>query len=158
MLVFETDPLSEDVAVVGPITVRLWIARSAPDTDFTAKLIDVHPPTATTPTGFALNLTDGILRCRYRELLGEAGARSWPGEVFAVTIEPFATANLFAKGPSHPAGHRLLQLPEFDVNPQSGEARGLGAAVAGWRRTRFSAMPRGRPVVCRSSAEKRWWR
>jgi putative CocE/NonD family hydrolase len=124
VLVFETEPLAEDVAVIGPITVRLWISSSSVDTDFTAKLIDVHPPTPDDPSGFAMNLTDGILRCRYR--------RSWtkpsmmtPGRVYAITIEPFATGNLFK------AGHRIRldvsssNFPRFDVNPNSGEPEGM---------------------------------
>jgi predicted acyl esterase len=47
--------------VMGPVTLTLFAATSAVDTDFTGKLVDVHPD------GFARNLTDGILRARYRE-------------------------------------------------------------------------------------------
>ena len=64
VLAFESLPLEEDMAVIGPITVELWVASDARDTDFTAKLVDMHPPSADYPTGFALNLTDGILRTR----------------------------------------------------------------------------------------------
>ena len=67
VLVFATPPLDRDLEVTGPITVRLWIASDAPDTDFTAKLIDVYPPSADFPHGFAMNLTEGILRVRYRD-------------------------------------------------------------------------------------------
>ena len=122
---FQTDPLSEDVAVVGPITVRLWIASSAPDTDFTAKLIDVHPPTGDDPKGLALNLTDGILRCRYRDSW-EKPALMEPGRVYAITIEPFATANLFRRGHRIHLDIASSNFPKFDVNPQSGAAEGSG--------------------------------
>jgi putative CocE/NonD family hydrolase len=64
VLMFQTPPLTEDIAVAGPIAVRLTVSSSAPDTDFTVKLLDVHPPSADYPQGFAMNLTDGILRCR----------------------------------------------------------------------------------------------
>ena len=127
VLSFETEPLSEDLAVVGPIVVELWASSDQPDTDFTAKLIDVHPPSADWPKGFAMNVTDGIFRCRYRH--------SWEkpepiatGEVFRITIEPFATANLFK------AGHRIRldisssNFPKFDVNPNSSEPEGEGRA------------------------------
>jgi putative CocE/NonD family hydrolase len=62
VLVFETAPLDHELEVTGPIKVRLWIASDAPDTDFTAKLIDVYPPSADFPQGFAMNLTEGLLR------------------------------------------------------------------------------------------------
>jgi predicted acyl esterase len=52
--------------VTGPIEVVLWVATAALDTDFTAKLIDVYPPSQWYPLGYALNLTDTILRMRYR--------------------------------------------------------------------------------------------
>ena len=120
VLVFQTAPLERDVEITGPILVRLWVATSAPDTDFTVKLIDVYPAAADYPDGYALNLTDGILRMRFR--------RSWtspelvtPGEVCEITIEPQATSNRFV------AGHRIRldvsssNFPRFDVNPNTGE-------------------------------------
>jgi putative CocE/NonD family hydrolase len=126
VLVFETVPLAEDTAVIGPIVVHLQVSSDAPDTDFTAKLVDAHPPSADYPQGFAMNLTDGILRCRYR--------KSWEqpelmraGEICEIVIEPFATCNLFK------AGHRIRidisssNFPRFDINPNSGEAEGFAA-------------------------------
>ena len=124
VLVFETAPLAQDVAVVGPITVKLWISSTCIDTDFTAKLIDVHPPTADDPRGFAMNLTDGIFRCRYRESW-ESPSMMTPGEVYRIAIQPFATGNLFK------AGHRIRldissnNFPRFDVNPNTGEPEGM---------------------------------
>jgi len=124
VLVFQTAPLAEDVAVIGPIAVKLWIASDCPDTDFTAKLIDVHPPTADDPRGFAMNLTDGILRCRYRKSWSKPTMMT-PGKVYEITIEPFATANLFK------AGHRIRidisssNFPRFDVNSNTGEPEGM---------------------------------
>ena len=72
----------------GPISVTLHVASDAPDTDFTAKLIDVYPPSADYPGGYALILSDGIIRCRYRTSF-ERPEPIVPGEVFEVTIEPF---------------------------------------------------------------------
>ncbi len=124
ILVFTTPPLVEDIEVTGPITVELWISSTAPDTDFTAKLVDWHPPNADYPGGFAMNLTDGIFRVRYRESW-EKPKMLRPGEIARVVIEPFATSNLFK------AGHRIRldisssNFPHFDVNPNTGEAEGL---------------------------------
>ena len=125
VLVFETPPLEEDLEVVGPIRVILWVATDGPDTDFTAKLIDVHPPSEDDPRGFAMLLTDGILRCRYRDSFSRP-VPMVPGEPCCITIEPFATANLFE------AGHRLRldisssNFPKYDVNPNTGEPEGRG--------------------------------
>ena len=124
VLVFQTEPLAEDVALIGPITVKLWISSSCIDTDFTAKLIDVHPPTADDTRGFAMNLTDGIIRCRYRKSWTKPTMMT-PGRAYEVTIEPFATANLFK------TGHRIRldisssNFPRFDVNPNTGEPEGM---------------------------------
>ena len=123
VLVFETPLLAEDVEVTGPIVVRLWISSSAPDTDFTAKLIDWHPSSADYPEGYAMNLTDGILRCRYRSSW-EAPSLLDPGEIAEIVIEPMPTSNLFKRG------HRIRldisgsNFPRFDVNPNTGEPEG----------------------------------
>ena len=123
VLVFETVPLTEDVAVIGPIAVSLQVSSDCLDTDFTAKLIDVHPPTADYPRGYAMNLSDGILRCRYRDSTENPQLMA-AGQVYAITIEPFATCNLFK------AGHRIRldisssNFPRYDVNPNTGEAEG----------------------------------
>ena len=123
VLVFQTDPLDEDVEVTGPLVVRLWISSDCPDTDFTAKLIDVYPPSGDYPDGFAMNVTDGIVRCRYRDSW-EHPELMTPGEVYEVTIEAFPTSNLFA------AGHRIRldvsssNYPHFDLNFNTGEPEG----------------------------------
>ena len=62
--------------VVGPIEAELFVATDGPDTDFTAKLIDVHPPSADYPKGYAMILTDGIMRLRYAEDPGASAAAS----------------------------------------------------------------------------------
>lgn len=123
VLSFQTEPLDADLIVVGSVQIELWIDSDAPDTDFTAKLIDVYPPSADYPDGFAMNITDGIHRCRYRESW-EQPTLLIPGKRVKVLIEPFATCNLFKRG------HRLRldiassNFPRFDVNPNSGEPSG----------------------------------
>jgi uncharacterized protein len=124
VLAFSTPPLERDLEVTGPVTVRLWIASDGPDTDFTAKLIDMHPPNEDYPNGFAMNLTEGILRCRYRDSW-ERPSPMAPDEVYAITIKLFPTGNLFTRG------HRLRldiassNFPHFDINPNSGEPEGV---------------------------------
>ncbi len=124
VLVFPTAPLDRDVEVTGPIVVHLWIASDCPDTDFTAKLVDVYPPNTDGSEGFALNLTSGILRVRYRDSW-EAPAMMQPGTVYAIRIELFPCSNRFA------AGHRIRldiassNFPHFDLNFNTGEPEGL---------------------------------
>jgi putative CocE/NonD family hydrolase len=123
VLVFETPPLTEDVAVVGPITIMLHVSSNCIDTDFTAKLIDVHPGNPDYPQGYAMNLSDGILRCRYRNSWEQA---QWmtPGAVYEIEIEPYATSNIFK------SGHRIRldisssNFPRYDVNTNTGEPEG----------------------------------
>jgi putative CocE/NonD family hydrolase len=123
ILVFQTEPLTEDVTVIGPVTVKLFAASTAVDTDFTAKLIDVYPPSEDFPRGFDLNLTDGILRARYRggrlkqELIK-------PGQIYELSIRPFPTANVFKKGHRIRVDVSSSNFPRFDVNPNTGEPLG----------------------------------
>ncbi|GGY22311.1 CocE/NonD family hydrolase [Streptomyces djakartensis] len=124
-----TPPLERDVVLAGPVSARLHISTSAPDTDFTIKLIDVHPPNADYPHGFAMNLTDGIVRCRFH--------RSWehpepltPGKVYEIEVTAPDTANLFA------TGHRIRldisssNFPRFDVNTNTGEPEATARRTA----------------------------
>jgi putative CocE/NonD family hydrolase len=115
VLVYTTKPLQQDVEVIGPVKAVLYIATSAPDTDFTAKLVDVFPD------GYARNLCDGILRLRYRNSL-EKPALASPGAIYKITIDAGVTANRFLKG------HRIRieisssNFPRFDRNPNTGRA------------------------------------
>src|SRR5256885_14624405 len=89
--VSQPEPLQQDLEVTGTITIELQVSSSAPDTDFTAKLIDQYPPSADHPQGYAMNITDGILRCRYRNSWEQPELMT-PGEVVAITIEPMPTS------------------------------------------------------------------
>jgi putative CocE/NonD family hydrolase len=123
VLVFQTTPLEEDVEITGPSEVRLWIASLAVDTDFTAKLIDVYPPTPDYPAGYHMYLVDSIIRCRYRDSW-ERETLMEPGQVYEVRIALPPTSNLFK------AGHRIRldisssNFPRFDINPNTGEPIG----------------------------------
>ncbi len=123
VLVFETAPLRDPLEVTGASEVYLWVSSSAPDTDFTAKLIDVYPPSEDYPSGYAMNLVDSVIRARYRDSWEEPSLMQ-KGEVYRLHISLPPTSNLFA------AGHRLRldisssNFPRFDLNPNTGEPVG----------------------------------
>ncbi len=142
VLVFETKPLEDDVEVTGVIEAQLWISSDAPDTDFTIKLIDVYPPGEDYPDGFALNLTDGILRCRYRDSW-ESPTLMSPGQVYRIKVEAFPTANLFKRGHRIRVDISSSNFPHFDVNPNTGVPEGTGLSRRIARNTIF--MDAGRP-------------
>ena len=122
VLVYSTPPLENYMEVTGPITVTLYASSSAPDTDFTAKLVDVRPD------GYARNLTDGIIRARYR-IPKEGAANLEPGEVYEFKIDLWATSNLFWKG------HRIRleisssNFPRFDRNANTGKPIGSDSVM-----------------------------
>jgi putative CocE/NonD family hydrolase len=128
VLVFQTPPLADDLEVTGPVVVRLWVSSDCPDTDFTAKLIDVHPPNEDYPQGFAMNLTDGILRMRYRDSW-ERPSLMTPGEVYEIAITPFPTSNLFARGHRIRLDISSSNFPHFDINPNTGGPEGTDQSV-----------------------------
>ena len=128
VLVFETEPLAQDVEVTGPISVRLFVSSTALDTDFTAKVIDVHPPSPGWPDGFAMNLTDSVVRCRYRRGFDhETGMR--PDEICEIIIEPPPIGNVFVRGHRIRLDLSSSNFPRFDVNTNTGEPAGLEARV-----------------------------
>lgn len=129
VLAFQTAPLAGAVQVIGPIEADLWVATDGPDTDFTAKLIDVHPPSADYPQGYAMILTDGICRLRYAEDPTAPRLRA-PGEVVRITVTLFPTANLFLPGHRIRLDISSSNFPKFDVNPNTGEPDG---AARRWR-------------------------
>ena len=124
VLTFQTDPLEIDVEVTGPITVKLYASSSCRDTDFTAKLIDVCPRSEDYPDGLAINLTDSIIRARYRngwekpELLD-------PGEIYQFTFQLYPTSNVFKKGHRIRLDISSSNFPRFDVNPNTGGKLGV---------------------------------
>ena len=120
VLVFQSEPLAEDLEVTGEIEVRLFASSSAVDTDFTAKLIDVYPPSNDWPGGFDLNIGDGIVRGRFRESL-EKESLMTPGEAYEFTIKLYPTSNVFKKGHRIRVDVSSSNFPRFDVNPNTGE-------------------------------------
>ncbi len=123
VLVFETPPLERDVEVTGRLLVKLWAASDGPDTDFTAKLVDVYPPNADFPAGIDLNIGDGIVRARYRNSLAKPEMLS-PGKPAEFTIELYPTSIVFQKGHRIRLDISSSNFPRFDVNPNTGEPLG----------------------------------
>jgi putative CocE/NonD family hydrolase len=114
VLVYSTAPLEQDTEVTGPISLELYASSSAVDTDFTGKLVDVAPD------GFAQNLTDGILRARYRDSK-EAPIFMTPGQVYKFTIDLWSTSNVFRKGHILRLEVASSNFPRFDRNINTGE-------------------------------------
>jgi putative CocE/NonD family hydrolase len=118
--VFQTTPLEEDVLVAGPLEMVLYASSDCVDTDFTAKLVDVNPPNEDYPSGYALNIQDGIIRARYRGRR-EPPEFITPGKVYEYRVGMFATANVFKRGHRIRVDISSSNFPRFDVNPNTGE-------------------------------------
>ncbi len=123
VLSFQTDPLEEDMEITGQVRIKLWVSSSATDTDFTAKLVDVYPANDDYPNGYAMNLSDTVLRMRYRN--------SWTrpemmeaGEIYPIGIVLPCTSNLFQKHHRIRVDISSSNFPRLDVNPNTGEPVG----------------------------------
>jgi len=116
VLVYSTPAFSQDMEVTGPVSVELYAKSSAADTDFTAKLVDVWPD------GFAQNLTEGILRARYRESQ-ENPTMITPGQIHKFTIDLWATSNVFKRGHILRLEISSSNFPRFDRNLNTGDQR-----------------------------------
>jgi uncharacterized protein len=116
VLVYTSEPLSEPLEVTGPVKVVLYASTTAKDTDWTAKLVDVHPD------GRAFNLCDGILRARYRDPNNPRLLE--PNEIYRYTIDLWATSNVFLPGHRIRVQISSSNFPRFDRNPNTGEPFG----------------------------------
>jgi putative CocE/NonD family hydrolase len=118
VLVYSTPPMSDDLEVTGPVSLELYAKSSAVDTDFTAKLVDVWPD------GFAQNLTEGIIRARYRDSR-ETPELMTPGQIYKFTIDVWSTSNVFKKGHILRLEVSSSNFPRFDRNLNTGASRYL---------------------------------
>ncbi len=123
VLVFTSPPVEEDTEVTGPIVVKLYAASSARDTDFIARLMDVYPD------GTAYNLTEGIIRARFRESIWESPKLLVPNEIYEYTIELLPTSNVFLKGHSIRVHVTSSNFPLYDRNPNTGHEQGVDAEM-----------------------------
>ena len=146
VLTYQTPPLERATEVTGPISARLWISSDCPDTDFTIKLVDVYPPSDDYADGFAMNLTDGILRVRYRDSW-ERPRLMVPGTIYAITVDAFPTSNLFARGHRIRIDVSSSNFPRFDVNPNTGEGEARATHTRRARNRLYLDRPRPSHVV-----------
>jgi putative CocE/NonD family hydrolase len=111
--VYSPPALGEDLEVTGPVSLDLYASSTAVDTDFTAKLVDVWP------NGFVQNLTEGILRARFRKTT-QAAEPLVPGKVYELKIDLWATSNVFLKGHKIRLEISSSDFPRFDRNLNTG--------------------------------------
>jgi len=123
VLVYTTTQMTEPTEITGPISMELFAATSAADTDWTAKLVDIHPD------GFAQNIQSGIVRARYREGAGTPAKMIEPGKIYRYTIDMWATSHVVLPG------HRLRleisssDFPRFDRNLNTAEPTGTATQM-----------------------------
>lgn len=122
VLVYTTPPLEADLEVTGPVSVTLYAASDAPDTDFTAKLVDVFPD------GHAMNVAQGIIRARYRDSW-EQPTLLEPSRVYEYSIDLWSTSNCFLRGHQIRVEISSSNFPQFDRNPNTGNPFGLDTEV-----------------------------
>jgi putative CocE/NonD family hydrolase len=127
VLSYTSDPVERDLEVTGPIVVTLYAASDALDTDFVARLVDVHPD------GFAQNLADGIIRARYRD--GDTPELLQPGRAYEFTIDLWSTANVFKPGHRIRLDVASASFPRWDRNPNTGAPFGVDAELRPARQT-----------------------
>lgn len=123
VLVFSTPKLKHELEVTGPVKVILYAASSAPDTDWTAKLVDVHPD------GRPINLCDGILRARFRESADHPTPIE-RGKTYRYEIDLWVTSNVFLPGHRIRVEISSSNFPRFDRNPNTGHPFGADADLA----------------------------
>jgi uncharacterized protein len=123
VLVYSTAALEHEIEVTGPVRLRLWASSSAADTDFTAKLLDVHPD------GFVQRLCDGMVRARFRNGYRSPEKLLEPGAVTTYEIDMWSTSHVFLPG------HRIrLEIsssafPKYDRNLNTGGPIGTGTEM-----------------------------
>lgn len=122
VLVYVTPPLETEMEITGPIRLQLYAASSAVDTDFTAKLVDVHP------TGFVQRLCDGIVRARFRDGMRNPQLIE-PEKIYQYSIDLWNTSQVFFKG--HRIGLEIASsaFPKFDRNLNTGEDLATGTRM-----------------------------
>lgn len=128
VLVFTTPPLEQDMEITGPLTVKLFSASSAPDTDWNAMLMDVYPD------GYALRLNDGVVRASYRESF-ENPTPIEPGKIYEYTIDCWATSMLIRKGHHLRVHIASAAFPKFDRNLNTGHRIGTDSEMRVARQT-----------------------
>jgi putative CocE/NonD family hydrolase len=122
VLVYTTPPLKEDIEVTGPVILHLFASTDRTDTDFTGKIVDVHP------NGYAEILLEGVIRGRYWKSFKEQTLLT-PNKVYEFYVDLWSTSNVFLKG------HRIRievsssNFPKYDRNPNTGHKFGEDSEI-----------------------------
>jgi putative CocE/NonD family hydrolase len=132
VLVYTSAILEQPLAIAGPVRMKLHAATDGPDTDWMVKLVDVHP------SGFAMNIAEGILRARFRNGLDRMELLK-PGEAYEYEIDMRGTANVFLPGHRIRVDVTSSNFPQFDRNLNTGEDLGASDRVRVARQTVFHA-------------------
>jgi putative CocE/NonD family hydrolase len=122
IVVYTSEFLQNALTIAGPIKVKLFAATDGPDTDWMIKLVDVYPDDTAMP------ISEGILRAKFREGLDKIRLLT-PNQVYEYTIELTATANVFKPGHRIRVDITSSNFPQFDRNPNTGEALGNSATI-----------------------------
>ena len=140
ILSYTSEAFTQAMAIAGPVKMKLFAATNGLDTDWVVKLIDVAPD------GFAFNICEGIMRARYRNGVDKPQLLK-PNEVYEYDVDLVGTANVFLPG------HRLRvditssHFPQFDRNPNTGEAFGTSAKVRVAKQTIFHSAQRASHIL-----------
>ena len=140
ILVYTGAPLDRPLAVAGPVKMKLFASTDGPDTDWVVKLIDVHP------NGFSMNIAEGILRARYRKGTDKMELLR-PNEVYEFEIDLVGTANVFLPGHRIRVDITSSHFPQFDRNPNTGEAFGVSSNVRVAKQTIYHTAARPSHIV-----------
>ncbi|HZS10182.1 MAG TPA: CocE/NonD family hydrolase [Blastocatellia bacterium] len=140
ILVYTSQPLEQSLAIAGPVRMKLFASTDGPDTDWVVRLIDVHPD------GFAMNICEGILRARYRKGTDKMELLR-PGEVYEFEIDLVGTANVFQPGHRIRVDVTSSHFPQFDRNPNTGEAFGSSDRVRVAKQTIFHSAQRPSQIM-----------
>jgi putative CocE/NonD family hydrolase len=122
VLIYTSDVLQEEMEVTGPVKVVLYASSDAVDTDFVARLVDVHPD------GTTYNMAEGMLRARYRESVSRPSLLQ-PGQVYRFEIDLVGTSVAFLKGHRMRVHVTSSHFPQFDRNPNTGAKFGATKEV-----------------------------
>ena len=91
VIALRTPVLSKPVTIAGHITATLYVSSSAPDTDFTARLLDDYP------NGTQINVASGIIDAKYRHGTS-AASRLIPGRIYRLTLDLWESGEVFEPG------------------------------------------------------------
>jgi uncharacterized protein len=133
VLVYTGEPLAEPLEITGPVSMKLFAASSAPDTDFMAKLIDVRPDR------YAHNLAEGVVRARFRESLNKPSPIT-PGKTYEYSIDMWATSHVFKRGHRVRLEITSSNFPRYDRNPNTGNDFAVDTELRTAQQTIFHAL------------------